>query len=114
MRIAMWDLGQCDRKRCTGTRLARMGVVQELRLGQVFPGIVLSPAGTDCVSRRDRALMEAKGLAVVDCSWNRLADVPFGDCPNPRGLCVSMRTCVCVCWGRGERVRFRMDDAACA
>jgi pre-rRNA-processing protein TSR3 len=74
----MWDLGQCDRKRCTGTRLVRQGCVQELRLGQTFPGVVLSPSGARCVSRADAELMAAKGLAVVDCSWNRLDDVPFG------------------------------------
>ena len=44
----------------------------------VFPGVVLSPMGQACVSRQDQALIGAKGLAVVDCSWNRLDDVPFG------------------------------------
>ncbi|KAI8469227.1 MAG: hypothetical protein J3K34DRAFT_454232 [Monoraphidium minutum] len=76
-RLAMWDLGQCDKKRCTGTRLVRQGFVQELRLGQTFPGVILSPNGARVVSRQDAPLMAAKGLAVVDCSWNRLDDVPF-------------------------------------
>lgn len=45
---------------------------------QSFPGVILSPVGRNCVSRQDRELVGAKGLAVVDCSWNRLDDVPFG------------------------------------
>jgi pre-rRNA-processing protein TSR3 len=77
-RLAMWDLGQCDKKRCTGTRLVRQGVVQELRLGQSFPGVILSPNGSRSVSKEDAPLIASKGLAVVDCSWNRLDDVPFG------------------------------------
>jgi pre-rRNA-processing protein TSR3 len=77
-KLAMWDLGQCDRNRCTGTRLARQGIVRELRLGQSHPGVVLSPSGTRSVSMEDQELMRAKGLAVVDCSWNKLDDVPFG------------------------------------
>jgi pre-rRNA-processing protein TSR3 len=40
--------------------------------------VILSPVGRSCVSRQDRDLVGAKGLAVVDCSWNRLDDVPFG------------------------------------
>lgn len=34
-----------------------------------------------CVSREDRELIEAKGLAVVDCSWHRLDEVPFSEKP---------------------------------
>jgi pre-rRNA-processing protein TSR3 len=80
-RLAMWDLGQCDKRRCTGTRLVRQGVVQELRLGVPFPGVILSPVGRACVSREDQELIGVRGLAVVDCSWNRLQDVPFGALP---------------------------------
>ncbi len=39
---------------------------------------VCTIAGTRCVSRQDEELMRSKGLAVVDCSWNRLDEVPFG------------------------------------
>ena len=78
-RLAMWDLGQCDKKRCTGTKLVRQHVVSELRLGVPFPGVILSPNGKCCVSNDDKELIGAKGLAVVDCSWNKLDEVPFGE-----------------------------------
>lgn len=57
---------------------------------------VSSPAGTQCVSKEDQSLMNRKGLAVVDCSWARLDDVPFTKlrCVAPR-LCMKFKHIVC-------------------
>lgn len=96
-RLAMWDLGQCDKKRCTGTKLVRQHLVAELRLGVPFPGVILSPNGRCCISNGDKDLIGSKGLAVVDCSWNKLDEVPFGmnrvaiDCV----LCLACKTYMC-------------------
>ncbi|KAB5556539.1 hypothetical protein DKX38_007448 [Salix brachista] len=60
----------------------------ELRVSSGFGGIVLSPVGSHCVSREDYNIIKRKGLAVVDCSWARLEDVPFVKlrCASPRLL----------------------------
>lgn len=57
--------------------------MKSLRVGNRFPGIVLSPKGTSSVSPQDRSIIEANGLAVVDCSWARIAEVPFCKISSP-------------------------------
>ncbi|KAG7448334.1 DUF367-domain-containing protein [Guyanagaster necrorhizus] len=81
--VAMWDFDHCDPRRCSGKKLARLGLIQELRVGSRFRGIVVSPKGTSVISPADREIIEQCGLAVVECSWARLDDVPFSKIASP-------------------------------
>ncbi|XP_043499099.1 18S rRNA aminocarboxypropyltransferase [Polistes fuscatus] len=86
--VAMWDLEQCDPKKCTGRKLSRHGLIKTLRLSTRFSGLVLSPSGTKCVNPMDRNIVQDFGCAVVDCSWARIDTTPIGQikAPNPRLL----------------------------
>ena len=82
--LVLWDLEQCDPKRCSGRRLIRLGLVQEVKSLSKFKGIILSPAARQTLtpSAGDADLIRQHGLALIDCSWARLEDVPFGRLPH--------------------------------
>ncbi|KAF9051746.1 hypothetical protein BJ165DRAFT_1413728 [Panaeolus papilionaceus] len=77
------DFNHCDPRRCSGKKLSRLGLIKELRIGSRFRGIVVSPKGKSVVSPADREIILAGGLAVVECSWARLDDVPFNKIASP-------------------------------
>lgn len=75
--VAMWDFNQCDPKKCSGRKLSRLGLVKCLKNKQKFPGIVLTPTATHCLSNADKDIMDTKGIAIVDCSWAQIDDTPL-------------------------------------
>nr|CAH8857502.1 unnamed protein product [Trichobilharzia regenti] len=74
----MWDFEQCDPKRCSGRKLARLGMIKLLRLNESFGGIVLTPTASCVLSpETDCQILQNGGIAVVDCSWAKLEDTAF-------------------------------------
>ncbi|KAK5686248.1 ribosome biogenesis protein tsr3 [Elasticomyces elasticus] len=82
-KAAAWDLNHCDAKRCSGKRLMRLGLMRELHVGQKHPGIVISPKAKTIVNPSDREVLEQYGAAVVEASWNRIEEVPWGKIGGP-------------------------------
>lgn len=82
------DLNHCDPKKCSGRKLLRLGLIKNLKLGQHFKGLVLSPNAQLSVNPQDRSIIEASGIAVIDCSWARIEETPFHKMksPHPRLL----------------------------
>jgi len=68
VKLAMWDFNQCDPRKCSGRKLHRLGYIKQLKLGQIFGGIILSPKGKLILSPSDVNLLNRAGAAVIDCS----------------------------------------------
>ena len=72
LQLHLWLAGEDHPKACTGRRLLRAGLVQEIKGRSTPPrGLLLDPHATAVLSPADRGAVE-EGLTAVDCSWNRL------------------------------------------
>lgn len=57
--------------------------MRELHVGQKHQGVVVSPKAKSVISPADRGILEQFGAAVVEASWNRIEEVPFGKIGGP-------------------------------
>lgn len=51
--------------------------VREIGIDQKFQGVIVTPNGKSVVCPNDKEIVEQFGVAVVECSWARLEEVPF-------------------------------------
>ena len=96
-----------------GRSLGSCGLPSSLS-GSPRAGVILSPMGRACMSTEDGELIRHRGLAVVDCSWARLDEVPFGeptsspDSPSPVPNAPGSKSPARVCRCQGVCVNSRM------
>ncbi len=114
-KVYMWEFGQNDPKRDSGSKLVRLGYANVLKLGSTFPGVVLSSEATSFVSPEDRELIEKYGVSGINCSWNRLEEIPFNTMGKSRNhrtlpLLVAANT---VNYGKPYKMNTAEATAAC-
>ncbi|KAI9707650.1 MAG: ribosome biogenesis protein tsr3 [Candelina mexicana] len=113
-KAACWDLEHCDPKRCSGKKLMKLGLMRELAIGRKFAGVVISSNAKKLLSRADTELLDQYGVAVVECSWARVKEVPFskigGKCERLLPYLVAANS---VNYGRPWRLNCVEAVAAC-
>ena len=74
MRIIVYHAEECDRKKCTSLKLARMGKVRIVTSPNRIPwgSIVLNPFAEKALSPADRERILKRGVAALDCSWKEV------------------------------------------
>jgi pre-rRNA-processing protein TSR3 len=70
--------------RDSGSKLCRFGYAKRMKIGQSFNGIVLSSETNLVLSPEDHDIIEKYGIAGINCSWNRLEEIPFGTLGKPK------------------------------
>lgn len=70
--------------RDSGSKLCRLGYAKSMKPAKTFSGIVLSAEGGKIISAEDADLIRSNGIAGINCSWNRIDEVPTGTLGKPR------------------------------
>jgi pre-rRNA-processing protein TSR3 len=73
LEIVVYHAGQCDPKKCTGTRLGRMHKAKVVKNMRLIPrgSVVLNPVSEVAFSPADLESVLNSGLVALDCSWKQ-------------------------------------------
>jgi pre-rRNA-processing protein TSR3 len=76
-RLIIYHAGQCDPKKCTGHRLSRFKITENLKDMRRIPrgATVLNPVSDVAFSKADRDSVLRTGLVALDCSWKQAEDI---------------------------------------
>ncbi len=76
MRLIVYDVRECDPKKCTAKRLQRAGKIELVNSEREIPPkvILLDPFAEKAISKADAEIAENHGIAALDCSWKRIRD----------------------------------------
>jgi len=72
----VFDARECDPKRCTARRLARMGLATDVPRIKLLPrgALLLDPFAQKALSAEDVPVAQVRGIVVLDCSWRTAED----------------------------------------
>jgi len=76
-KLYVYHTSQCDPKKCTATRLLRLGLARRIERFSFIPrrAILLDPYSNTTLTYEDREDMLAHGLVAVDCSWENAEQI---------------------------------------
>jgi pre-rRNA-processing protein TSR3 len=79
---------ECDPKKCTALKLGRLGLAKVVYNIRMLPqgSLLLYPFTEKILSPQDRLILIKKGISAIDCSWNRIEEVPYTKCFTMRHL----------------------------
>ncbi|MHA2059169.1 MAG: ribosome biogenesis domain-containing protein [Candidatus Ranarchaeia archaeon] len=77
IRLILFHANQCDRKKCTGLRLAKQSKVKLISRSSSIPStaLLLHPYSRKALSPLDRSIAEQRGLVALDCSWKKAEQI---------------------------------------
>jgi pre-rRNA-processing protein TSR3 len=75
MRVLMYHAEQCDPRKCTGAKLLRQGLCEEVRkVDRLKHTVFLDPYESAPLSPMDREDALKLGIGLIDASWSRALD----------------------------------------
>jgi pre-rRNA-processing protein TSR3 len=77
--IFIYHMRECDPKKCTALKLGRLGLAKVVYNINVLPrdSLLLYPFAEKILSPQDRFIVMERGISAIDCSWNRIEELPY-------------------------------------